>query len=346
MVATKVRAWGRIGAFLIVWGLMTPALFSAQVFKYPKSRPVRGHLIETVPFEKWLERNYCGPACLSMVLNYWDEARSFSQAGISADIYDSASQATYNSELVFYPRSRGFESYSCQGSLPLLKEVVARGIPVIVLTKALKQIAKGHYRVVIGFDENSGQIIFDDPYFGDKMAMTTKNFLKVWELGEGRNRSRWMMAVVPSQAQLPVPALRDDPLTLINLATAHYRRSDFVKSREQWELVREALGQDPFPLTSLAMISLREGKPEAAEAEALAALRLDDKSAFGHDVLGLAYARQGRILPAFQSLARAVRLAPKEEFIREHYLQVRALYIEAARLENTQKKETSNEKQG
>jgi tetratricopeptide (TPR) repeat protein len=346
MAAKKLRAFGRIGIFLAVLGLTAPGLFSAQVFKYAKSRPARGHLIQTVPFEKWLERNFCGPACLSMVLNYWDEARSFGQPGIAADIYDSASQATTNSELVFYPRSKGFASYSCQGSLPLLKDVVARGIPVIVLTKTIKQIDKGHYRVVIGFDEDEDQIVFNDPYFGDRMAMTVRNFMKVWELGEGRNRSRWMMAVIPGQTDLPIPALRDDPLTLINLATAHYRRSDFAKSREQWELVRDALGRDPFPLTSLAMISLREGKPEAAEAEALEALRLDGESAFAHDVLGLAYARQGRILPAYQSLARAVRLAPKEAFIREHYLQVRALYIEASRLESVQKQETSNEKQG
>ena len=48
---------------------MTSALFSAQVFKYQKARPENGHLIQTVPFEKWLKINYCGPACLTMVLN-------------------------------------------------------------------------------------------------------------------------------------------------------------------------------------------------------------------------------------------------------------------------------------
>jgi hypothetical protein len=45
-------------------------------------------------------------------------------------------------------------------------------------------------------------------------------------------------------------------------------------------------------------------------------------------------ANQGKIVSAFQSLGQAVRLALGEEFIRKHYLQVRALYIERARLEN------------
>jgi tetratricopeptide (TPR) repeat protein len=336
----------RLGVFLAGLGLIVPGLFSAQVFKYQKIKPERGHLIQTVPFEKWLERNYCGPACLAMVLNSWDETRPFSQRKIAEAIYDSASQATYNSELVLYPRTQGFESYSFQGNLRILKDLVGKDIPVIVLTKTIKQIAKGHYRVVIGFDEDKGQIIFHDPYFGDRNAMTSKNFMKVWELGKGRNESRWMMAVVPGRSPFPFPALQNDPLTSINLATAYYRRSDFVKSREQWEKVKESLAEDPYPLYSLGMVSLREGKTDEAEAYALKALGVDAKSAYAHDVLGLAYANQGRMVQALQSFGRALRLAPGEEFIRNHYLQARDLYIERARLEGIQKKEKTNEKTG
>jgi predicted double-glycine peptidase len=344
MIWWKVRASRQIWGLLAGLGLITPCLFSAQVFKYKKIKPEKGYLIQAVPFEKWLERNYCGPACLAMVLNYWDETRSFRQRKITDEIYDFESQATYNSDLVLYPRTKGFESYSFQGNLRILKDVVGEDIPVIVLNKTIKQIAKGHYRVVIGFDDDEDQIIFHDPYFGDRMAMTSKDFMEVWELGKGRNQSRWMMAVVPGQSPFPFPALQNDPLTSINLATAYYRRSDFIKSREQWERVKESLSEDPYPLYSLAMVSLREGKAEEAEAYALKALGLDAKSAYAHDVLGLAYANQGRIVPAFQSLGQALRLARGEEFIRKHYLQVRALYIERARLENIQKKENLNEK--
>jgi Flp pilus assembly protein TadD len=94
------------------------------------------------------------------------------------------------------------------------------------------------------------------------------------------------------------------------------------------------------------MVSLRQGKFEEAEAHALEALAVDGQSAYAHDVLGLAYANQGKMIPALQSLGQALRLAPKEKFIRTHYLQVRALYIERARLEHIQEKEKSNEKAG
>jgi tetratricopeptide (TPR) repeat protein len=346
MIQTKGRAARRIGGLLASLGLLTPCLFSAQVFKYQKSRPEKGHLIQTVPYEKWLKRNYCGPACLAMVLNSWDETRSFSQGKIADEIFDSKSQATYNSELVLYPRTKGFQSYSFQGNLRILKDLVGRDIPVIVLTKTLKQLAKGHYRVVVGFDDDKDQIIFHDPLFGGRRAMTSRRFMKAWELGKGRNQSRWMMAVVPRQSPFPFPALQNDPLTFINLATAYYRRSDFVRSKEQWEKVREALSEDPYALYSLGMVSLRQGRFEEAEAYALEALGLDAKCAFAHDVLGLAYANQGAMLPALQSLGQARRLAPKEGFIRSHYLQVRALYIERARLDDIQKKEKLNEKNG
>jgi len=344
MIWPKGWASRRIGAFLAGMGLITPCLFSAQVFQYQKMKPEKGHLIQTVPFEKWQGRNFCGPACLTMVLNYWDETRSFNQRKISDEIYDSQSQVTFNSDLVLYPRTKGYESYSFQGNLRILKDVVGEDIPVIVLTKAIKQVAEGHYRVVIGFDDDEDQIIFHDPYFGDKTAMMSEDFMKVWELGKGRNQSRWMMAVVPAQSPFPFPTLQNDPLTFINLATAYYRRSDYTKSREQWEKAMESLSQDPYPLYSLAMVSLREGKAEEAEAHALKALSLDAKSAYAHDVLGLAYAAQGKVVQALQSLGQALRLAPGEEFIRKHYIQVRALYIERARLEKIQKKENPNEK--
>ena len=333
-----------MGGLLVILGFDDALPFSAQVFNYRKIKPNRGSLIQTVPFEKWLERNYCGPACLTMVLNFWEEKTSFNQQRITEEIYDSANEATYNSELVLYPRTQGFESYSFQGDLRILKDVIGKGFPVVVLSKTIKQIDKGHYRVVIGFDEDDDLIIFHDPYFGDRKAMSTGDFMKVWEMGKGRNQSRWMMVVVPESEAFPFPALRDDPLTSINLATAYYRRSDFAKSREHWEKAAESLSRDPFPLTSLAMVSLKEGKNEEAETYALKAIHVDSQSGYAYDVLGLAYAKQGKLDPALRALGQARRFAPGEEFIRQHYLQVRALYIESARLEDIQKKEKSNEK--
>jgi len=334
MDMTKVSLNKWIWGFLACFMMIGPNLSSAQVFRYKRSNPEKGYIIPQVPFEKWLRRNYCGPACLSMVLNYWDGTQTIDQQQITDEIYDGQNQATYNSEMVMYPQTKGFDSYSFQGTLQTLKDVVSQDIPVIVLTKTIKQIRKGHYRVVIGYDEEKDQIIFHDPYFGPRQAMKARTFMKTWQLGLGRNENCWMMAVLPSHSVFPYPALQNDPMTSINLATAYYRRSDYSKSRQQWEKVRTALSTDPYPLFSLAMISLRENKDEEAESLALLALNLDAANAYAHDVLGLAYAKQGKISLAFKSLGQASLLAPKEEFIRKHYHQVRDMYIKKSRLEN------------
>lgn len=338
---TTALAAAAVSALILVAVLFPSCLATLGVYKYGKSAPEKGHLIQDVPFEKWLARNYCGPACLTMVLNYW--GGHFSQQQVAADIYDSESQGTYSSELVFYPRVLGFLSYSFQGDLPSLKAVIGMDIPVIVLTKPILQLDKGHYRVVVGFDEASGEVIFHDPYFGERCAMAAADFLKLWELGKGLNEYRWAMAVVPAGRDFPFPRLENHPLTAVNLATAYYRRSDYGNSREQWLLAANLLPGDPYPTYSLGMVSLRMGNAGAAESYALAALKMDPKSAYALDVLGLAYAEQGRIPEALDSLGRAVRLAPDEKFIRDHYLQVRAIHDQIAGRENKLKKEKSSE---
>jgi hypothetical protein len=52
----------------------------------------------------------------------------------------------------------------------------------------------------------------------------------------------------------------------------------------------------------------------------------------------LVYAGRKQLFQSLEALGKALRLAPAEAFIRKHYLQVRALYIEAARLEDISKK--------
>jgi len=139
-----------------------------------------------------------------------------------------------------------------------------------------------------------------------------------------------MMAIVPEDHDFPFPGLREDSLTHINLATAYYRRGDFDRSVSEWEIVRRSSAGDPYPVFSLGMVRLRQGRAREAESYAMEALGLDARCAFAEDVLGLAYFEQGRTLEALEALGRALRLAPKAKFIRAHYLQVRAAYIENA----------------
>ncbi len=338
MFGTGVVCSKRAAALLAGLAIL-PCLLWAQVLEYERPQPGNGHLIPSVPFERSVRDNYCGPAALAMVLNFWDQKRSFRQREIADQVFDYRNQVTYGSELVLYPRTKGFMTYSVQGNLRLLRRTVAEGIPVIVLTRTSRQIDCGHYRVVIGYDDNLDVIIFHDPYFGERSAMRVRDFREVWELGKGY-QTRWMMAVLP--AGLPFPELADDPITAINLATALYRRADYAAAREQWENARQKLGDDAFLLYGLALVNLSQGRLDEAEACARKALVSDDTNAFAHDALGLAYARQGRISEAFDALGHAYRLAPKDPSIRSHYLKCRDLVLAAARRGVEAKAEVQN----
>lgn len=99
---------------------------------------------------------------MAMVLSYWKSEKQY-QRKIAKGMYGFEEEIAYNSEMVFYPRTIGMRSYSFNGDIEKLKEIIEKDIPLIVLHKPVKQINKGHYRVVIGFDEDSQQIIFHDP---------------------------------------------------------------------------------------------------------------------------------------------------------------------------------------
>ena len=309
--------------------------------------PDKGHLIQTVPFEKWLQRNYCGPACLAMVLNSWDETRSFSQQVIADEIYDSASQSTYNSELVLYPRTRGFESYSFQGSLEILKDLVRKDIPVIVLTKTIKQVAKGHYRVVIGFDEDEDQIIFHDPLFGDRKAMRTKTFHEGLGAGKGAE-------------PVPVDDGRGPRSKSVPLSRPSKRPADLHQSGHGllpevgFREIDGAVGKGPGISRPgpVSPVQPGHGQPESKAASTRPRPMPWKPSAWTRRAptpttswAWLTPIKAGCSRPSSPS-AGPSGWPRKEAFIRKHYLQVRALYIEKARLEYNQKKEKSNEKNG
>lgn len=321
MALTKPAAPKRLGAVFAALVLAAACLYPAQGSKSGRPGLEKKSLIP-VPFEKWLSKNCSGPACLAMVLNYWNAKRPFSQRRILAEIHDGENHEVDSSEMVLYPRTNGFASYSFQGDLGILKQVVGTGIPVIVLPAREQKIARGNYLVVIGYDAENDQIVFHDPGLGARQALASARFLEAGERENRRGQYCWMMAVAPAQRPFPFPALQHDPLTYVNLSTAYYHRSDFMRARAELENAGQS---GPFPLYSLAMASLREGRAAEAEAYARQALSLYAESAYAHDVLGLAYASQGRVDQALQSLSQALRLAPGEKSIAKHYQQVKAL---------------------
>ena len=64
MILTKVRASRRIWGLLAGLGLITPCLFSDQVFKYQKIKPEKGYLIQNGSLRKMVEKKLLRPGLL------------------------------------------------------------------------------------------------------------------------------------------------------------------------------------------------------------------------------------------------------------------------------------------
>ena len=76
----------------------------------------------TVPYVQQI-RNYCGPASLCSVLQFWGVA--VDQKSIGKSVFDSSLQATNGADMLLYARGKGFSAYSWNSSVSDLKDKLA-----------------------------------------------------------------------------------------------------------------------------------------------------------------------------------------------------------------------------
>jgi len=201
---------------------------------------------------------------------------------------------------------------------------------LIVLQKPVKQVKKGHYRVVFGYDDDKGVFILHDPLIGANRGIKYKDFQQLWNFGDNANRQNWTLAIFPEEEELPFPELKDSYIFHINMATAYYKRKQYDDSITEWEKAAESCKDQPlpYPYYSLAQVYLDLGKTDEAITYALKAVEIDDKSPFAYDVLGLAYHQKGMVVEAAEAMSKAASLRKKEHgFILRHWLKIREEYI-------------------
>ena len=143
--------------------------------------------IKAVPFFPQ-EDNQCGPSSLAMVIDYW--GGRVSPDDIAKEIFSKGAAGTLNLDMLIYPRERGFDARQLDGTLDLLKDMLSKGYPVIVLVDcgiAFYQI--DHYMVVIGYGK--GGIIAHSGREADKF-IPYDEFMRIWKRGD-----YWMLLIKP-----------------------------------------------------------------------------------------------------------------------------------------------------
>jgi hypothetical protein len=169
------------------------------------------YLIKDVPQHTQINGLSCGPAALETMFDYWGE--DIDQKSI-ADVARSSSIGTYTWDMVrtghfshlsaangsFFPhdapvagfseRSLGYASFSYSSDTfwwTELKGLIAANIPVLLLMKYAPNSDSGHYRIIVGYDENKDEVYFIDPWGRDQGRVTNPDGTVTWTMADFKN---------------------------------------------------------------------------------------------------------------------------------------------------------------
>ena len=121
---------------------------------------------------------YCGPACLSMVLDFYGCNVSF-QAVTNSVFNTTGNNMTMMQTVVDYGVNYpNLVFHPFTGSIPIVQNYISSGIPVIVCQNFTAQIALWHFRVATGY--NSQGFIVIDPECG-RCLITYSDFTTIWQ---------------------------------------------------------------------------------------------------------------------------------------------------------------------
>jgi len=164
-----------IGLLSLFMGCSSPAITPNRV---PFERPRGGiHLIQNVPFFPQ-EDHYCGPAALASLLTYYGHPTT--QDEIAQSIYLPQHVGTLSMDLLLYAKAKGLDTQVIEGNLNLLKSEVDQRHPIVVfLNLGLKTFPRGHFIIVIGYDEQA-QTIFAHSGREAELPIPYDQFLTAW----------------------------------------------------------------------------------------------------------------------------------------------------------------------
>lgn len=168
----------------------------------------RAHMIAGVPWHQQMNGLACGAAMLEIVYDYWgpdidqkeimNVARTSSMGTWTPDIVRAGHfSCLSDAQGSFFPalgpwggyeeRHLGYAAFSHTSTefwIDKLKALVANDIPVIVLMKYTPLGGGGHYRVVIGYDDDQQLIYFSDPWGRDLNHLTDWTGIISWSYSD------------------------------------------------------------------------------------------------------------------------------------------------------------------
>ncbi len=259
----------------IIFFLISILAGEEKYFHKLRGKPKEGIYIEGIKFFKQGKRTWCGPAILQMLINIYDKNEN--QKKIADKIYDEKEKVARLSEMVYYPREKGLKSFSFRADVNSLRHLLSKRIPIIVFQKASKDVNKGHFRLVIGYEND--WIIFYDPLLGENICLKEKDFLELWNFrGE-----KWAAIVVDDESSLD-EKYKDNEFFYRDMALSYLKRGNFKESEYFWRKAFEK-SQTASYLYCLAFTHLKLGQQEKAEIFVKMAKERETENAFRLDMI-------------------------------------------------------------
>jgi len=126
-----------------------------------------------VPYEKYARANWCLPATGAMTFKYFGE--NISQAEIASKVISNGSSSVF--KFISFAKNLGFDTkYQCK-TIEEIKVLLEEDIPVIAIQNYSLTILKSHARVIIGYDDETQEIITNDPTAGKDYIISYSDFL-------------------------------------------------------------------------------------------------------------------------------------------------------------------------
>jgi ABC-type bacteriocin/lantibiotic exporter with double-glycine peptidase domain len=147
-----------------------------------------------IPYCKQEKDYFCGPACLNMILKFYNI--DISQRELAKKLKTTQSHGTRNRNIKKIAEKYGFNAKEYKNSsIRQLKELIKKNVPIIVNYLDLED-HEGHLAIVIGYTKS--KIILDDPapHYGKNLSINIKEFNDLWKGGfENKKTKRWMLAI-------------------------------------------------------------------------------------------------------------------------------------------------------
>lgn len=134
------------------------------------------------------KKDTCAAASLAMVLHYWGAPVPHDE--IAATLVRPELHGILGSRLEAFAKGRGFTAIAYAGDLGQLREMLAKGRPLIVAWRMSS--GRFHDVVVVGVD-GSRNVIVNDPAVGSDRRVSARDFERRWA-GAGH----WTLLVQPS----------------------------------------------------------------------------------------------------------------------------------------------------